>query len=342
MPNENEPILNQEEVDALLSGMNEGRVSTDGVANPREVRRYDIGREVRSLQGRLPTFDLIKERFCRAYRESIVRTLRRPAQMSVSPFRTVKYSEFVGGLTMPTGLNVLRMAPLRGSALLTMTSDMVASLVENYFGGRGDVRKIQGRDFTNTESRIIQVFRDAAIKDLTDAWSSVVPLKAEFVSAESNPLFATVMNPNEVLLVSDFTLEIMGGKTRMMLAIPYSMIEPIRAVLEQSFREEAADEERKLARSLREEMKDAEVTLNAVIGRSQLSLSKLLDLKPGDVIPCDFNGGVLVYAEDAPVFRGQFGTSRGQLSVKVGETFVHGRTVDVSGIAHSSQRSVLQ
>jgi len=128
----------------------------------------------------------------------------------------------------------------------------------------------------------------------------------------------------------------------MMLAIPHSMIEPIRPVLEKTFRDENVDTERKLSRSLREEMKDAEVTLNAVVGRSQLSLSKLLDLKPGDVIPCDFNGNVLVFAEDVPVFRGQFGSSRGQLSVKVDQRFVHGRTVDILSTPSPSERSTLQ
>jgi flagellar motor switch protein FliM len=342
MPNENEPILKQEEVEALLSGMSDGRISTESSSPPDEARRYEIGREVRILRGRMPTFDLINERFCRSFRESIVRALRRPAQLSVGTFRTVKYSEFVAEMAMPTGLNVLRMQPLRGSALLVIGSEMVASLVDNYFGGKGQVRKIVGRDFTSTENRIIQLFRDIAIKDLTEAWSSVIPLKAEFAGAETNPLFATIMNPNEVLLVSDFALEVMGGKSRMMLAIPYSMIEPIRSVLERTFRDEAIDTERRLSRSLREEMKDAEVTLNAVVGRSQMSLSKLLDLKSGDVVPCDFNGNVLVYAEDVPVFRGQFGSSRGQLSVKVNERFVHGRSVDTTRSTGTAERRNVQ
>lgn len=342
MPNENEPILNQEEVDALLSGMNEGRISTDGPSEPGEAVRYDIGREVRILRGRMPTFELINERFCRTYRESIVRTLRRPAQLGVAPFRTVKYSEFIAEMRMPTSINILRIQPLRGVALLVMTSNMVTSLVDNFFGGKGEVRKIAGRDFTSAESRIIQLFRDAALKDLSEAWASVAPIKAEFAGSENNPLFATVMNPNEVLLISDFTLEIMGGKTHMMVAIPYSMIEPIRPVLEKTFRDDNVDNERKLSRSLREEMKDAEVTLNAVVGRSLVSISKLIDLKPGDVIPCDFNGNVLVFAEDVPVFRGQFGSSRGQLSVKVDERFVHGRTVDMVPPHTHLDRSTLQ
>jgi flagellar motor switch protein FliM len=183
------------------------------------------------------------------------------------------------------------------------------------------------------------MFREIAIREITAAWASVLPLKLEMSASETNPLFATVMNPNEVLLVTDHELEIMGATTRMMVAIPYSMIEPIRGLLEKAFRDESGDDDRHLARSLREEMKDAEVTLNALVGRSSMSLSRLVDLKAGDVIPCDFNGKVLVYAEDVPVFRGQFGASRGQLSVKVTERFVHGRTVEVTAADRSITKS---
>ena len=321
MANPNEPILNQDEVDALLAGMSEGRVSTSGEDNAVDARRYDLGREVRILRGRMPTFELINERFGRAFRSSVMSALRRPAAVETNPFRTLKYSEFIRELEAPIGINVLRMSPLRGSLLLLMTSELVASIVDNFFGGRGRVQKISGRDFTGAEMRLVQLFRDAAIKDLTESWATVMPVKIEFVQAETNPHFANIMNPNEVLLVSDFDVEIMGGKSRLITAVPYSMIEPIRGTLEKSFRDEAAETDRRLSRSLREEMQDAEVTINALVGRSQIPLSRLIDLKAGDVIPCDFNGSALVFAEDVPVFRGRFGASRGQLSVKVEQRF---------------------
>jgi flagellar motor switch protein FliM len=264
---------------------------------------------------------LINERFGRAFRSSVMSALRRPAAVETNPFRTLKYSEFIRELEAPIGINVLRMNPLRGSMLVLMTSELVASIVDNFFGGRGRVQKITGRDFTGAEMRLVQLFRDAAIKDLTESWATVMPVKIEFVQAETNPHFANIMNPNEVLLVSDFDVEILGGKSRLITAVPYSMIEPIRGTLEKSFRDEAAETDRRLSRSLREEMQDAEVTINALVGRSQIPLSRLIDLKAGDVIPCDFNGSAMVFAEDVPVFRGRFGASRGQLSVKVEQRF---------------------
>ena len=314
----NEPILNQEEVDALLSGMNEGRLDFEDEDLPAgEVRRYNLGREVRILRGRMPTFDLINERFARAYQASIVTLLRRAATVQTSPFRTLKYSEYIAELEYPTGINVLRPAPLRGLMLVVMSSSMIASIVDNYFGGKGRIRPIHNRDFTNAELRLVQIFREAAMQDLASSWSNVLKLNPEFVQTESNPHFANVMNPNEVLLVTDFEVEILEAKSGFQIVIPYNVIEPIRHLLERTFRDDTADEDQRLGRSLREELHDAEVTLNAVLGRSQLMLSRLLDLKAGDIIPCEFDGTALVYAEDVPVFRGRTGQSRGQLAVRV-------------------------
>lgn len=333
MAESNEPILKQEEVDALLAGMNEGRVSTDSDDAARDARRYDLGREVRILRGRMPTFDLINERFGRAFRTSIATTLRRPATVETNPFRTLKYSEFIRELSTPSGINVLRLNPLRGLFLVIFNADLVASLVDNFFGGKGRVQKIVGRDFTGAEMRLVQLFREAAVRDITEAWASVMPVKVEFAQAETNPHFANIMNPNEVLLVTHFDIEILGGRSQLMTAVPYSMIEPIRAALEKTFRDETAETDRRLSRSLREEMKDAEVTLNALIGRSHLSLSKLIDLKPGDVIPCEFDGNALVFAEDVPVFRGRFGASRGQFSVKVDQRLSAESPIGIEGQA---------
>lgn len=314
----NEPILNQEEVDALLSGMNDGRLDLDDGTSPDgEIRRYQLGREVRILSGRMPTFDLINERFARAYQASIITLLRRAATVQVKPFRTLKYSEYVAELGYPSGINVLRMNPLRGLVLVVMASPLIASIVDNYFGGKGRIRPIESRDFTNAELRLVQIFREAAMQDLASSWSNVLRLTPEFVQIESNPHFANVMNPNEVLLVTDFEVEILEAKSSFQIVIPYNVIEPIRHLLERTFRDDTADEDQRLGRSLREELHDAEVTLNAVLGRSQLMLSRLLDLKAGDIIPCEFDGTALVYAEDVPVFRGRTGQSRGQLAVRV-------------------------
>lgn len=314
----NEPILNQEEVDALLSGMNEGRLDLDDGMSPNgEIRRYQLGREVRILSGRMPTFDLINERFARAYQASFMTLLRRAATVKVKPFRTLKYSEYVAELGYPSGINVLRMNPLRGLILVVMASPLIASIIDNYFGGKGRIRQIESRDFTNAELRLVQIFREAAMQDLASSWGNVLRLTPEFVQIESNPHFANVMNPNEVLLVTDFEVEILEAKSGFQVVIPYNVIEPIRHLLERTFRDDTADEDQRLGRSLREELHDAEVTLNAVLGRSQLMLSRLLDLKAGDIIPCEFDGTALVYAEDVPVFRGRTGQSRGQLAVRV-------------------------
>jgi flagellar motor switch protein FliM len=325
----NDPVLNQDEVDALLTGMNEGRVSVDGATVRSEVRRFELGRESRIVRGRLPTLELIHQRFGPLYRASLSGILRRSVGLGVGSLRTLQFGDWLASQPVPTSINVLRLAPLRGMGLLVFPATLVSAVVENFFGGKGRKARIEGRDFTAAEERLVGLLRDAACRDLATAWSKVQPLSIECIASEANPQFANVMNATETLMVADFTVEIDGEANPLHLLLPYPTIEPLREVLAGGVRQEKHADEGRFAASLRAEIEDAEVELNTVVGRAQLRLSELLDMRPGDVIPCDFNGRVTVFAEDVPVLRGQFGVSRGQQSVKVEERLLRGRSIDL-------------
>lgn len=324
-----EPVLNQEEVDALLNGMNEGRVSTEGGAGGGEARRYALGREARIVRGRLPTLELIHQRFGPLYRASLGGILRRSVGLSVGGLRNMKFADYLATLPMPSSVNVLRLAPLRGPALLVMPAGLVSAVVENFFGGKGRKARIEGREFTAAEERLVAMLRDAACTDLASAWSKVQALRIECVASECNPQFADVLPGNEALLVADFEIDIDGAVNALQLVLPYATIEPLRDLLGGGPRQERPKDAERWAQSLREEIEDAEIELTTVVGRAQMRLSELLDMRPGDVIPCDFSGRVTVFAEDVPVLRGQFGVSRGQQSVKVEERLLRGRSIDV-------------
>ena len=325
----NDPVLNQDEVDALLTGMNEGRVSTEGGTQRGEARRYELGREGRVVRGRLPTLDLVHQRFGPMYRASLSGVLRRSVGLTVGAMRAVKFSDYLASLALPTSINVLRVAPLRGLALLVYPAPFVAAMVEHFFGGKGRPARIEGREFTAAEERLVALLRDAACQDLASAWSKVHPLQFECVASEGNPQFANVMAPNEALLVVDFAVEVDGGSDPLQLVLPWSTIEPLRELLAGGVQQDRAGDDGRWQGSLRAEIEDAEVELTTVVGRAQVRLSELLDFRPGDIIPCDFSGRVTVYAEDVPVLRGQFGVSRGQQSVKVEERLLRGRSIDL-------------
>lgn len=324
----NDPVLNQEEVDALLTGMNEGRVSAGGGVTRGEARRYELGHEARVVRGRLPTLELIHQRFGPLYRASLSSILRRPVGLTVPASRTMRFADYLATLPMPSSINVLSLAPLHGLALMVLPPGLISAVVENFFGGKGRKARIDGREFTAVEERLVAMLRDAACSDLAAAWARVHPLRIGCIASECNPQFANVLPANEALMVAEFEIDIDGTMNPMQIVTPFATVEPLRELLGASVQDQRPQDAERWAVSLREEIEDAEVELTTVVGRAQVRLSELLDFRPGDIIPCDFTGRVTVFAEDVPVLRGQFGVSRGQQSVKVEERLLRGRSID--------------
>lgn len=321
----NQPVLDQAEVDALLHGMKSGAVSTEAAPIGEDVRQYDLGNEARIVRGRMPALEMMNERFARLYRTSLYNMLRRSASISVQGVQTFAFGEYVGRLHVPTSMNFVKIAPLRGTALVVLSPSLVFTVVDNYFGGNGRHATIEGRDFTATESRIISMMLEAAFADLKSAWSGVLPIDIEYVASETNPQFVSMLSPTEIVVVAAFGIELDGVAGELHLTMPYSMIEPMREIFDAGMQGDRNDDEGKWRVSLREELEDAEVELTTVIGRAEVTIEQLLNLRPGDIVACDFDGRATVYAEDIPILRGNFGISRGQQAVKLQTTLVGGR-----------------
>jgi flagellar motor switch protein FliM len=310
-------ILNQDEVDALLNGVDTGAVATEAAAPDGEARSYDFGNEMRIVRGRMPTLEMINERFARLFRTSVYSLLRRSPDIQVGPVQMKKFGEYVQTLHLPTSLNLVRVSPLRGTGLVVLSPTLVFAMVDNFFGGNGRHAKIEGRDFTATESRVIHMLLKSVFANLQEAWSHVAPIEIEYLSSELNPHFANIVSPTEIVVVTSFRIELDGGGGELHVTLPYSMIEPLRDVLDSGVQSDRVEHDERWLHTLREEIEEAAVQMTTLLGRSQLSLADLVNLKPGDVIPCDFTGQATVFAEDVPLFRGSFGVSRGQLAVKV-------------------------
>ncbi len=317
--NEQQKILNQDEIDALIHGMDQGAVNTDPVPLAGEVRQYDFQNQMRIVRGRMPTLEMINERFARLFRTNLYSLLRRQPEVAVNPVEMKKFSEYVHTLHVPTSLNLVRIHPLRGTALILLEPKLVFAIVDNFFGGNGRHAKIEGRDFTATESRIIHMVLKTAFADMQEAWSHVAQIEVEYIQSELNPAFANIVSPSEVVVVTSFHVELDGGGGDVHVTMPYSMLEPLREQLDSGMTSDRIEHDERWAQSLKEEIDDAEIEISTVLGRSQLTLAALLNLKPGDVVPCDFIGKVTVLAERVPVFRGTFGLSRGQQAIKVEE-----------------------
>jgi len=314
-----EKILDQAEIDALIHGVDSGAVSTDAPPGPDEVRNYDFNNQMRIVRGRMPTLEMINERFARLFRVSLYNLLRRSPEISVAPVAIKKFSEYVHTLHVPTNLNLVKINPFRGTALIMLDPKFVFAVVDSFFGGTGRHAKIEGRDFTATEQRIIHMMLRNVFADLHEAWAHVANIDVEYIQSEINPHFANIVSPSEIVVITSFHIDLDGVGGELHVTMPYAMIEPLREVLDSGMASDRVDKDERWAHTLREEIEDAEVELSTLLGRTNITLAELLNLKPGDILNCDFTGKVLVLAEDVPMFRGSFGLSRGQQAIKFEE-----------------------
>jgi flagellar motor switch protein FliM len=324
-------VLNQDEIDALLNGVDNGKIDTTAAAPSGEPQSYDFSNEMRIVRGRMPTLEMVNERFARLFRNSVYSLLRQTGDIAVGPIDMKKFADYVRTLQLPTSLNMVRINPFRGTALVVLSPTLVFAVVDKYFGGTGRRAKIEGRDFTATESRVIELVLKSVFKDLKEAWSAVAEIDIEYLSSEMNPHFANIVSPTEIVVVTSFNVDLDGASGELHVTMPYSMIEPMRDQLDAGVHSDRADHDGRWYSTLREEIENADVNVRAVLGRAELTVGGLVGLKPGDIVPFDFSGQATVFAEDVPIFRGSYGASRGREAVKVEERVRRGPAAAIAG-----------
>lgn len=313
-------LLSQDEIDALLHGVDSGDVETesDDPGDPNALRSYDFASQDRIVRGRLPTLEMINERFARYFRTSLFGMLRRSADISVSGVQMLKFSEFVHSLFVPTSLNLIKVAPLRGKGLCVLDPKLVFSVVDGFFGGTGRFHtKIEGREFTPTETRVIQMLLNLAFKDLQLAWEPVLDVDFSYVGSEVNPQFANIVSPSEVVVVTTFNVDLEAGSGDFYICLPYSMLEPIRELLDAGVQSDRGERDERWEQAMKEEVLNAELELSSVLGEATLSLQQLARLQIGDIVPIEIDDVIELKAEEMPICRGTLGTSNGNYAIKV-------------------------
>ena len=320
-------FMSQEEVDALLKGVTGETDSVDEQRDTSGVRPYNIATQERIVRGRMPGLEIINDRFARLLRIGIFNFMRRTAEISVSQVKVQKYSEFTRNLPIPTNLNLVHVKPLRGTSLFVFDPNLVFFVVDNLFGGDGRFHtRVEGRDFTQTEQRIISKLLNLVFDHYTNAWKSVRPLTFEYVRSEMHTQFANVATPNEIVIVTQFSIEFGTTGGTLHICMPYSMIEPIRDTLTSSLQGEALEVDKRWIRLLTQQIQVAEVELVAVLGHGKANFDEILNMKVGDVIPISVPETLQATVDGVPVMDCSYGVYNGQYSLKVEKLLANSET----------------
>lgn len=327
-------FLSQEEVDALLMGVVDDE-KAEPPAEPGGVRSYKLGTQERIVRGRMPTLEIINDRFARLLRIGLFNFMRRSPDVSVGPARVVKYSEFVRNLVVPTNLNIAHVRPLRGNALFVFEPTLVFLIVDSLFGGDGRFHtRVEGRDFTQTEQRIIQRMLQVVFDDYQKSWQNVFPITFEYVRSEMHTQFANIATPTEIVIVSTFSIELGSSGGAFHICIPYATLEPIRALIYSSVQGDQAEPDRRWQQTLVRQVQQAEVELVANLATASLKVRDLLAMKVGDVVPIEIPDVVEASVDGVPILQGRFGEINGRTALRV-EQLLRAEPDHHTGVPHA-------
>jgi flagellar motor switch protein FliM len=316
-------FLSQDEVDALLKGVTGEADEPEVAAESGEgIRAYNLGTQERIVRGRMPTLELVNERFARYLRIGLFNYMHRTTEISVGPIRVQKYSEFIRNLVVPTNLNLVVAKPLRGTALFVFDPNLVFLVVDNMFGGDGRFHtRVEGRDFTATEQRIIQGLLGVVFTEYSRSWKPVYDLTFEYIRSEMNSQFANIATPSEIVISTTFSLEFGGSAAEMHICFPYSMIEPIRELLYSSMQSDQLSSDKRWIVMLRKQLKDADVEISARLATTTVTLGQILKMQVGDIIPISIPEQIIAHVDDVPLMECRYGQQGGQYALKI-ERFI--------------------
>ncbi|HUD25765.1 MAG TPA: flagellar motor switch protein FliM [Burkholderiaceae bacterium] len=313
-----EQFLSQDEVDALLEGVTGESQKLEQPEQTGGVRNYDLGNQERIVRGRMPTMEIINERFARNFRLGLFNFMRRSPEISVGPVRVIKYSAFVRDIAVPTNINILSLAPLRGSGLLIFDPNLVFTVIDTLFGGSGKLRfRIEGRDFSPTEQRIIQRLVQVATAEYAKAWGSLFKFDFNHQRSEMHTQFANIASPSEIVVATTFNVEIGDSGGEVHFCFPYASLEPIRDVLYSSLQADGQEPDRRWIRQLTQQVQSAEVELCGELANTPIRLGDLVRLQAGDFVPLPLRDIIPVKVDGVPVMECSFGTVNGHIAVRI-------------------------
>ena len=315
----NQQILSQDEVDALLQGITGESQKLEQDDTPTTgVRDYDLASQERIVRGRMPTMEVINERFARNIRIGLFNFIRRSPEVAIGGIKVQKFSAFLREIVVPTNFNIVSVKPLRGSGLIVCDPSLVFAVIDSLFGGIGKFHtRIEGRDFSPTELRVILRLLEVICAEWKKAWIGIYPVELEYQRSEMQPQFANIATPSEIVVATNFTLEIGETTGSVHFCIPYSTLEPIRDILYSTIQGDSTEPDRRWVNLLKHQIQSAEVELVAELAHAQATVEQLLSFKPGDFVELDLEKMIQAKVSGVPVFDASYGTSGKKYAIKI-------------------------
>ena len=318
-----EKILSQDEIDALLKGVDSGEVETQAAEEAQSaggVKQYDLFNQERIVRGRMPTLELITDRFTRHQSLSWSALLNTKVEFNIIGTQIMKFGAFLKNVPIPSSLNVFRMDPLQGNGLFVMNAFLVYLIVDFFYGGKGQTHvKPEGRDFTPIQLRIIKKLVHVVFEDLEKAWRAALVVKTDLVRSEANPQFAMVVSASEIVFVT--TLQVQFGETSsdFFLVYPYSMLEPIKEKLYSGIVSDQVEQDGSWATRFHEKLQECSLGMTVRLGTASVKVRDVLDFAPGDLILLDQRPGdpLECFVEGYLKFQGSPGVSKGNQACRI-------------------------
>lgn len=313
-------ILSQDEVDALMKGMEEGEIDTEPKVTPSDVQPYDLTSQDKVIRGRMPGLENVNDRFSRLLRVSYSNYIGKFIDITPQGVVLMKFGDFMRNIPLPSSINMFRLKPLKGYALLVLEAPLVFAFVEYFFGGNGSSSiKTEGRNFTAVEQRLINKLLEITLKDVQKSWATVIDVTTEFTGSETNPQFVNILSPMDVIIKVEFHIDIEDFTGKMHLGIPYSLIEPVKEKLHTGITGDSGTNDNRWTDQITNLLLSSEVNLTVEVDRIELTVEDLMNLKKGDVIILGKAAGdeLLMKVDGVPKFYCLAGTHRGSQAVKI-------------------------
>jgi flagellar motor switch protein FliM len=315
-------VLSQDEVDALLKGVASGEIDTKDAKDKllAGIRPYDFTSQERIIRGKMPGLEMINESFSRLFRSSMSNLIMKYIDINVEAVQTIKYSDFMRTIPMPSSINIFTMDPLKGYALLVLEAPLVFAIVEFFFGGSSaKYIKSEGRAFTQIEQRVIQRIVNMALKDMESSWSVLSPVKPEFTKSEINPQFVSIVTPGEIVINIEVLIEIEDFTGKLFFCIPYSMVEPIKEKLYSGIHGDKFETDQRWTLVMKKVLRDTFLNVSADIGSLTLTFEEVMNFEVGNVINLgkSVTDELIVKVENLPKYKGSPGYQRGNQAIKI-------------------------